>query len=252
MKAGKVILIGVAVIVAVVGIAIWQIFANLDAIVANVIQNVGSEVLQTPVKVKTVKLELKDGKAGISGMTITNPKGYSDPYVFSMDDIAVNIDVSSLGKNPLVIEEILIRQPKVFVEVNKAGVSNLDTLTKNIEASSSSAADKKKDEPAKDEGGEELKLIIKKFRFEGGNLKATNQIEPDKKIDQALPVISMDNLGADQGGATGQEIATEMMKLIVAQATEAALKAGVNKALEKEKENLMEKTGDKLKGLFNK
>lgn len=249
MKMGKVVLIGVFVIIAVIGVAIWQIFANLDAIVAGVIENVGTEVLQTPVKVKTVKLDIKGGKAGISGMTIKNPAGFSDPYIFSMDDIAVDIDVSSLGKNPLVIEEILIRQPKVFAEVNKDGVSNLQTLSKNIEASSSGTEDKQ--EPAAtDESGEELKLIIKKFKFEGGNLKASSQIEPDKKIDQALPVISMNNLGADTGGATGQEIASEMMKILVAQATEAAVKAGLDKAIEKEKENLMNKAGDKLKGLF--
>ena len=249
MKMGKVVLIGVFVIIAVIGVAIWQIFANLDAIVAGVIENVGTEVLQTPVKVKTVNLDITGGKAGISGMTIKNPAGFSDPYVFSMDDIAVDIDVSSLGKNPLVIEEILIRQPKVFAEVNKDGVSNLQTLSKNIEASSS-GTEEKQEPAATDESGEELKLIIKKFRFEGGNLKASSQIEPDKKIDQALPVISMNNLGADTGGATGQEIASEMMKILVAQATEAAVKAGLDKAIEKEKENLMNKAGDKLKGLF--
>jgi hypothetical protein len=40
------------------------------------------------------------------------------------------------------------------------------------------------------------------------------------------------------------------MKILVAQATEAAVKAGLDKAIEKEKENLMNKAGDKLKGLF--
>ena len=248
MKLGKTVLIGIFVITAVIGVVIWQIFANLDAIVASVIEDVGSEVLQTPVKVKTVKLQLKDGKAGISGMTIKNLAGYSDPYVFSMDDIAVDIDVSSLGKNPLVIEEILIRQPRVFVEVNKDGVSNLQTLGKNIETSSSK--EEKQEPAATDESGEELKFIIKRFKFEGGNLKASNQLEPDKKIDQSLPVINMNNLGADTGGATGQEIAGEMMKILVARATEAALKAGLNKAVEKEKEKLMDKASDKIKGLF--
>jgi len=253
MKAGKIIIVGVAIVVVVVGIAVWQVFANLDAIVANVIESVGTEVLQTPVKVKSVKLELKEGKAAISGMTIKNPKGYSDPYAFSMDNIAVNIDISSLGKNPLVIEKILIHQPKVFVEVNKQGVSNLDTLNENIESSSSSSAkgEQKKGPAATSESGEELKLIIKKFRFEGGHLKATNQITPDKKIDQALPVISMKNLGAVNGGATGPEIASEMMKELVSQATKAALEAGIKKAVEKEKEKLMEKAGGAIKGLFN-
>ncbi len=60
----------------------------------------------------------------------------------------------------------------------------------------------------------------------------------------------MDNLGADSNGATAVELTTEMMQLIIAQATEAALRAGVNKAVEKEKEKLLDKAGDKLKGLF--
>jgi hypothetical protein len=249
MKMSRTILIGVFIIIAVIGVAIWQIFANLDAIVASVIENVGTEVLQTPVKLKSVNLDLRAGKAGISGMTIKNLDGYSDPYVFSMDDIAVDIDTSSLGKNPLVIEEILIRQPKIFAEVNKDGVSNLQKLGNNIEASSTST--KEKQEPAAtDESGDELKLIIKKFRFEGGNLKASNQVNPDKKIDQSLPVISMENLGADKGGASGQEIAREMMRILVAQATREMLKAGLDRAVEKEKEKLMDKAGDKLKGIF--
>ena len=249
MKLGKVVLIGVLVIMTVVGIAIWQIFANLDKIVASVIENVGTEVLQTPVKVKTVNLDLKAGKVGISGMTVKNLAGYSDPLVFSMDDIAVDLDVSSLGKNPLVIEEILIRQPKVFAEVNSDGVSNLQALSKNLESSSGSK-DKKPEPAATDESGEELKLIIRKFRFEGGNLKASSQVEPDKKIDQSLPAISMDDLGAKKGGASAQEIAAEMMKIIVARTTQAALKAGLEKAVEKEKQKLMEKASDKIKGLF--
>jgi hypothetical protein len=249
MKKGKAVLLGVFVIIVVIGVATWQIFTNLDAIVASVIENVGTEVMQTPVKVKTVNLELKAGKVGISGMTIKNLAGYSDPYVFSMDDIAVDIDVSSLGKNPLVIEELLIRQPKVFAEVNKEGVSNLEILSKNIESSSSSK-EKKQEPAATDESGEELKLIIKKFRFEGGNLKASSQVNPDKKIDQTLPVISMDNLGAKTGGANGQEIATEMMKILIAQTTQAVLKAGLNKAVEKEKKKLMDKASDKFRGIF--
>jgi uncharacterized protein involved in outer membrane biogenesis len=248
MKWGKAVLIGVIVIMAVVGVAIWQILANLDTIVAGVIEDVGTEVLQTPVKVKTVNLDLKAGKVGISGMTIKNLAGYSDPNVFSMDDIAVDLDLSSIGKNPLVIEEILIRQPKVFAEVNKDGVSNLQALSKNIESSSSK---QEKQEPvATDESGEELKMIIRKFRFEGGNLKASSQVNPDKKIDQALPAISMDDLGAKKGGANGQEIAIEMMKIIVARSTQVALKAGLNRAVEKEKQKLMDKASDKIKGLF--
>ena len=163
MKTGKAVLIGVTVVVAVVGIALWQVFANLDTIVANTIQKVGSEVLQTPVKVKTVKLKLTEGKASISGLTIANPAGYSNPYIFTMNDIAANIDVSSIRDNPLVFEEILIREPNILVEINSNGESNLDVLMKNIKASSSDDTKETEPQSSTSEGGDELRFIIKKL-----------------------------------------------------------------------------------------
>jgi len=247
MSAAKKVLIGVGVVVLVAGIGVWQLFANLDAIVAGIIQSAGTEAVGTDVRVSGVKLDLKSGKATISGLTIRNPKGYSDKYIFSMDDISVGIDISSLNKNPIVLNEILVRQPKVVYELNKDNVSNMDALLKNMKSKASS--DKKPAET--NDSGEEIKLIIKKFRFEGGNLAIKTTAAPDNNIEQKLPVIAINNIGASKGGATVSEVATEVVKKLVSQAVKSALKSGVNKALEKEKKNLLNKAGDSVKGLFN-
>ncbi len=246
MSATKKVLIGLGVVILVAGVGVWQLFANLDAIVAGIIQSAGTEAVGTDVRVSSVKLDLKNGKATISGLTIRNPKGYTDKYIFSMDDISVGIDVSSLNKNPIVINEILVRQPKVIYELNKDNVSNMDALLKNMKSKESS--DKKPAET--NESGEEIKLIIKKFRFDGGDLVIKTAAAPDKNIEQKLPVIAMNNIGASKGGATVNEIATELVKKVVSQAVKSALKSGVNRALEKEKGNLLNKAGDSIKGLF--
>jgi len=248
MKIGKVILISLGVLVLVAGIVVWQAISNIDSIVADVIENVGSDVVGTEVAVSNVEIDLKGGKATISGLTIENPEGFSNKYIFSMDDVAVDIELASLGKSPIVINEILIRQPKVFFEVDKNNVSNMDVLLKNMENEDSS---KEKKEEARGDGGE-IEFIIKKFRFDGGNLSVQNSAEPDKNIDQKLPVIAMDNLGAAQGGATGQEIAREMIRSLTSQVAIAAIRAGVGKAAEKEKEKLMDRASDNIKGLFKK
>lgn len=248
MKTGKVILISLGVLVLIAGIILWQVLSNLDSIVADVIENVGSDVVSTEVAVSNVEIDLKGGKATISGLTIENPEGFSNKYIFSMDDVAVDIELSSLGKSPIVINEILIRQPKVFFEVDKNNVSNMDVLLKNMEKEDS--PEEKKEEAEGD--GREIKFIIKKFRFDGGNLSVQNVVEPDKNIDQKLPVITMDNLGAAKGGATGKEIASEMISSLASQVAKAAIRARVDKTVEKEKEKLMDKASDKLKGLFKK
>jgi len=256
MKARKIILIAVATLTIVVGITLWQIFANLEAIVAGVIQNMGTEVVQTEVKVGKVGLDLKGGKASISELTIANPEGYSDPYIFSMEDIGATIDVATLGENPIVIDEVLIRQPKIFFEIDKNGGSNMEVLKKNIEASSSSDkdADKKEKKDTGSADGEEFTLIIKKFRFEDGYLSALNAATPENKIEQTLPPIHMNNLGAAKGGATGQEIAVEMMTILASKVAETAIKTGINQAIDKNKERLQEnlknKADDALKDLL--
>lgn len=246
MSAGKKILIGTGVLVLIAGIAIWQVFANLDAIVAGLIEKAGTEAVGTDVRVSKVGLDLKGGKAVISGLTIRNPKGYQDKYIFSMDDIGVDIDTSTLTKNPIVINEVLVRQPKVFFELDKNNVSNMDTLKKNMQRTDTSK--EKTDKAAGD--GEEIKLIIKKFKFDGGNLSVKSAAMPDKDLNQKLPVISMSNIGAAKGGATANEIATEIVKKLVSQAVNSAVKAGVGKAVEEQKQNLLDKAGDKVKGLF--
>ena len=246
MKTTKKILIGLGVVILIAGIGIWQLFANLDSIVAGIIESAGTEAVGTDVSVSKVTLDLKGGKAAISGLTIRNPKGYQDKYIFAMDDIGVDIDISTLTKNPIVINEILVRQPKVFFELDKNNVSNMDTLTKNMKSKGST--EKKPDEAKSD--SEEIKLIIKKFRFDGGNLSVKSAAAPDKDIEQKLPVIAMNNLGAAKGGATGKEIATEIMTKLVSQVVKSALKAGVNKAVEEQKKNILDKAGDSVKGLF--
>jgi hypothetical protein len=99
---------------------------------------------------------------------------------------------------------------------------------------------------------EEIKLIIRKFKFDGDNLSVLNALEPDKNIDQDLPVIAMDDLGAAKGGATGKEIAREMIRSLASQVAKAAIQAGVNNAVVKRKEDMIERTGEKINGLFNK
>jgi len=246
MSATKKVFIGLGVVVLIAGIGVWQLLANLDSIVAGVIESAGTEAVGTEVSVSKVKLDLQNGKATISGLTIRNPKGYSDKYIFSMDDISVGIDISTLGKNPIVINEIVIRQPKVVYELDKNNVANTDALLKNMNSEGSSDTQSEKDS----DSSEEIKLIIKKFRFDGGDLSVKNAIAPDKNIDMKLPAISINNMGSSKGGATVNEIATEIIKKLVPQIARAALKSGVNKAIENKKKSLLNKTGDSIKGLF--
>lgn len=255
----KKVFIGLAVIAIVLGALLWWLGANLDGIVKKVIEDVGTDVTQTSVGVSGVGIKLLDGKAAISGLSVANPPGFSGSNIFTLDKVSVEIDIKSVNSNPIIINEILVRQPQVFYEMNKDRTSNLDVLKKNVasysasSSSSSSPSDADK-EAATGEKGEELKLIIKKLNFEGGHLSAVSALAPDKKIEADLPAFQMNNLGQSTGGATSDQIAKQIMDRLVKQAVDVAAKAGVDQLTDelkqKGKEALDEKVGDTLKGLF--
>jgi len=253
----KKVFIGLAVIAIVLGALLWWLGANLDGIVKKVIEDVGTDVTQTSVGVSGVEIKLLDGKAGLSGLSVANPPGFSGPNIFTLDKVTVEIDIKSVGSNPIIINKILVRQPQVFYEMNKDSVSNLDVLKKNVAGYSSSGSKSKDTGKDKADGqkGEEMKLIIKKLSFEGGHLSAVSALAPDKKIEADLPAFHMSNLGQSSGGATSDQIAKQIIDRLVKQAVDVAAKAGVDQLTDelkkKGKEALDEKVGDTLKGLFN-
>lgn len=229
-------LIVVGVIVLVLAVIIWQVAANLDGIVEGVIEDTGSEVLKTDVSVSGVAIDLKAGTAAIAGLTIANPDGYSPANLFEMHGIEVGLDLGSIGKDVLVINSIVIRDPKVNYEGDKTGGSNMQTLLNNIGSGS--------EEETTSEEGEGTKLIINRFEFTGGKVKATSKLKPDEEVDLELPAVKMSNIGKAQGGVTADVIAEEIANELVGAVIQAAAKSSVSKVIEEKTKGFL----DKLKG----
>ncbi|MCP4407506.1 MAG: hypothetical protein GY807_07050 [Gammaproteobacteria bacterium] len=252
----KVLLIGGLAVVVAIGIVIWRVWANLDVIVAEIIEETGTEAMQTPVKVSGVKLALTEGKAAIEGLSINNPPGFSDPNVFTLNEIAVDLDLATISNNPIVINEILIRRPEVFFEVNDKNESNLDVLKKRMEANQQGTKEKPKAEAAGEPSGEPIKLIINKVLFEGGHISAKSDLKPDKQLEAKLPRIQMHDLGKSQGGATPAKIAEEITRQLVDQAVQASTKLAtqwaIDQAKQKGKEALQKELGKSLDGLLQR
>jgi len=232
----KKILIGVGVVVLVLVIIIWQITANLDSIVAGVIEDVGSDVLKTDVSVSGMSIDLKEAKAGIAGLTITNPDGYSRANLIEMEGIEVGLDLGSLGKDVLVVKSIRIHNPKIVFEGDADGGSNMQTLMDNINSGASG------DDTGS--GGEPVKMIIDRFEFSGGLIKASSEARPGETTEFKLPAINMSGIGRKQGGVTADVVAEKLTNELIGAIISAAAKAGVNKAIEEKKKSFL----DKLKG----
>jgi len=179
-------------IVLVLAVVLWQLVANLDSIVASVIEDVGSDVLKTEVSVSGVSIDLNGGKAGITGMTIANPEGYSRVNIFEMEGIVVDLDLNSIGKDVLVINAIQIQDPLINFEGKSDGGSNMQTLLDNINSGSS--------EESKASEGEETKMIINSFVLSKARVKAISEMKPGEPTEINLSTIKMTGIGKAQGG----------------------------------------------------
>jgi hypothetical protein len=252
----KIILIVFLLLVAVIGVALYFVFTNLDAIVKAAIEQVGSQTTQTAVRVDKVKIKLTDGAGTISGLSIANPTGFGTPNAFSLGEINTQIDINSLAKGPITIDKVIIRKPQVFYEMNKDRQSNLSELYKNIAASTGGGSTNK---PAAK--GKEPKLIIRHFLLSDATVEA-NVVPLNKKYTLKLPTIELKDLGG-KDGATPSEISKQVLDTITKQALAAvkqagidekvqALKSEVQKKVDTKKGEVEGKAKEKLKSLLGK
>ncbi len=226
----KKVLIGVAALAVVIVGGLLFVWSNLDGIVKDSIQTYGSEATKTKVRVAGVKLELEAGKASITGLTVGNPTGFTDPNIFALGKIATKIDVSTIRQNPIIIDEIIISAASVIYEINKAGTSNVDVLKKNLGAGGSAKA-----KPATDkaDSGEELKMIIRKLVVKGSKAKVRIAALGDAEQTVNLPSIQLTDVGEKSGGATAAEVAQILSSRLVGNVKGAVASLGVSKYLGK-------------------
>lgn len=231
MKKGLLIVVGGVVLI--LAVIIWQVMANLDGIVAGIIEDVGSETLKTQVSVSGVSIDLRAGTAAIAGITVANPQGYSNEKLFEMHGIKVDLDLASLSQDVLVIEAVHIDQPKVNFEGDAKGGSNMQTLLDNMDSGSSGTTESS--------GGEAAKMIIGLFEFTGGHVRATTELKPGEVVEYDLPPIRMKGIGQAEGGVTADVVAKQVTSELVSAVIKEAAKAGVSRLIEEKTRGLLDK-----------
>ena len=232
----KIILsLAVVVILALAG-SLYYLFSNLDNLVKVAIEKYGSEATQTAVRVESVHIQLKEGAGAINGLSVANPKGFSYDYAFSLGEIKTGIDLKSIKEEPYIIDEITVRAPQVFVEINKDKQTNLNELKNNLMAAVPQGKPEGKAEKQEKQTDKtataEPRLIIRRISFTDGNIKALVIPLNNKEYTLKLPNINMRNLGG-KTGATPTELSKEIINQLIDTAKKEVQKQGINAELDK-------------------
>lgn len=256
--------VGVVVVVAIVAVVFF--LSNLDSIVKAAIEQVGSEVTQTTVKLDDVEISLAGGKGSLRGFRMRNPQGFSDNDVFKFNEISVTLDIATVQNDPIVIKEILIDSPEITYELGGTK-SNIDTVKDNVAKS----APKKGGDSGGDSGSAEgPKFVIENLILRNGRVSVTATELLGESISAPLPPIHLKNIGKKDNGASPSEIATVTMNSVLDKVAGAVAAVdiskltdqlkninveGAGKVLEEGTEGAtkaVEGVGKSLKGLFDK
>lgn len=227
MKATKIILVLVGVVLLAVAGGVYYVVTNLDSIVKAAIEKYGSEAVQTSVKVSSVSIRLTEGIGEIRGLTVANPRGFTSPHVFRLGDIRVKIDIHSITKSPIVIDEIHIASPQITYELNKDLASNILELKKNILASKKKEVTEKKTEEKK-EATKEIKLAIKKLNMDSAGIDVQSALLT-KPQSVTLKHFALSNIGGPHG-APPTKIAEDILSALLEQVSVAVAQSGLERS----------------------
>ncbi len=242
---------GLVVVIVAAVVVLWS---SLDAIVKAAIERIGSEVTQVEVKLKEADIGATSGKGALRGLTVGNPKGYKTDAAFSLGEIRIALDYSSLTSDPVVIKEIAIIAPQVSYEIGPGG-SNIDVIRKNVDAYTKAKGGQPGaaaptpaggQQQAAKKDGKEPRLIIESLVFQGGRVAVSAPMLQGKTLGTALPEIKLANLGKAKGGATPAEIVEEVMRVLEQQVVAAASKLAEGAALDAARKQGL----DALKGVI--
>jgi hypothetical protein len=235
----KLALGGLVLVLVALGAGVLYTMSNLDRLVANAIEKHGSDVTQTRVGVEGVKISVREGRGDIQGLTIASPEGFDAGDAFSLGHITLDIDLGSLRKTPVVIDEILVQTPKVVAVFAADGTSNIDELRKRVQSHVPSGGG-----TSGNSKSNEAKLRIRKLSFEGGTIELDASALGLEERSLDLGAIHMTDIGGADG-ATADQIATIILSRLAKDTARDIAESAVKHQIE-------DRLGDEAKGLLDK
>lgn len=147
-----------------------------------------SKLLNVKVEIAYSSLSFWDGEGRIGPVKVASPPGGRAPYIITMDGIDVNIEPLSLLSESIVIEDMELDRPEIFIEGDEARV-NLQPIINRLanigDITASEMPDLYGDTP-------QIKVVIEDISAEDGALimvdsdgKKTSRIEMPEKIFEA-------------------------------------------------------------------
>lgn len=206
-----------AAVILIVIAGLIYVYVNLDDIVKTTIEQAGKRVTQAEVTVDSVKIEPTQNTASISKLKIGNPSGFDTDYAFSLGNISVQLDGSTLTSDTIRIIRVDVDAPSVIYELGNNS-SNIATIQRNVQAfvkgvsGGASSGGTSGDSSSSSQSG--TKVVIDDVYVRNGDVSISANILKGRKLTSSLPEIHLTDIGKSEGGATPAEVASKILTAI--------------------------------------
>lgn len=231
----KKIFIGIAVLLVIIVGVIFYGASQSGIIIREAVLEYAPPATGADVSLDKVKVALLGGSAGLSNLTVGNPKGFKSDYAFKVANMAVKIDLDSLLGDVIHIEEVRIDGADLIYEIGTRG-NNISKIQKNIEAYTQSLGL----EASEDDS--EAKFIVDHIYITGTKVKLASDLLGGKGLGLTLPDIHLKNIGTEDKAATAGEVGSKIF---------GAVNGGLSKIITKDlMKNTVKGVKDKLGDIF--
>ena len=237
------------VLLILLALLLWFVYASIDSVVQTALETHGSRLTGTSVRLDDVDISPQSGEGTLRGLRIENPAGFSRGDAIRFGEVRLRIDVSTLVKDTLVIEEVRIDAPHVNYEVKPPGRSNIDVIRESLERHGGKGAQAGKAKtPAQTPAPPAARrLVVRKFSFENGSVAADARALGGKQFEAKLPALRLSNLGGSAGAP-----ADEVGKTVLVAFTRAVAKSMASRGLGKLLEGNLGGAGEAAQGLLDR
>lgn len=247
MKAIKITLSVLLALIIVIAIGVFLGLRNLDTLVEVAIESVGTHVTQTSVTVEQVQIDLTDAHGTVHGLAVANPEGFTQPHIFQVDEVGLQVLPSSLTERVIVLPLIAIDGAQLYAE--HAGVAdiNVQKMLQNIQ---------------RDEGEEvksttaspDVRFMVEELRFTNATLHLLSSELGERQFD--MQDIHLTDLGDREEGLAPAQLTRALLRPIMDQARkqlEGAVRDEAGGALkERLEEELSDDQRDALRSLLGR
>lgn len=209
------------------------------------VEKYGPEALKVPVELGSVNLSLFTASGNINDLVLGQPTGFGEGPMISVGGITFNADLTTLLKDHVIIENLVIDSPQI--------TSHFEGLNNNLLAFTNNLPEF--DTSVDDSNSTPITVTVKRLAVKSPKLSLSTDglVELDHTFD--LPDVTLTDLGNDTKGLSPDQIARRIMDKLMPEITRVIASKNVKKEINDLKENAEKKAQEKIDGVkdeFNK